>query len=56
MCATSAKIDVMVLAGTRLKHLLKPVGISIILESVNAITKIAVSTRQRGSRILGSLT
>ena len=56
MCTATAQIDIMVLADTCLEYLFEPISIGIVLELVNAIAKIAISTRQRGSRILGSLT
>ena len=51
----TAQVHVVVLADTRLKHLVKPVGIRAVLELIHAIRHLAVATRQRGARVGTSL-
>ena len=46
---TTAQVHIVVLTDTRLKHLFEPVCIGIILELIDALRHLAVTTRQKCS-------
>ena len=55
MCATTAQINVVVLADTSLKHLIKPIGIGVILKLIGC-TAATVTTRKGCTRVGTCLT